>query len=474
MLGGGIVMKKFSLLLGTVVFSQMAVGQDLEENVPPTTESQVSEAVEQKTESSESKTATTDDAALDAEKGNTPETSETEPNQVDKTEHAPLSYIIPESAGLPQSVFRFRAIYGSASSETSYDGAGKEDESTKGFALNASGLAFALEYGVSDRLSAQFLVPWSLGGEVKLADENAFRTRADIRAQVESAVDLRLAPLLSNLKANFGAGWDANIATPSDVLDPSTGAVLIPAGTPVQDGFNAVRQAGLSTGFDQAVATARSWGERQRTEGLGDVEIGARYSLSTMAAPWIPGVPLYTSVAAGLRLNTSGYAQSTEKGELPAGRGTTDLGLRVNVDYEPVLGIQLQTENQSEFMVASGKAYTNKKELGGEEKELKRDGFRHVGYTKLVMAPGAWFDPVEILILNARFNWDNDPETELGGAAAEGLHVKRSMQYGLTLDGLKYQVPMQLDYDYVMALASPSTRFATDAHQVQLKLFYKF
>jgi hypothetical protein len=48
------------------------------------------------------------------------------------------------------------------------------------------------------------------------------------------------------------------------------------------------------------------------------------------------------------------------------------------------------------------------------------------------------------------------------------------MQYGVSLDGLNYGMPIQLDYDYIMALASPNTQFAVDAHQVQLKLYCKF
>jgi hypothetical protein len=384
-----------------------------------------------------------------------------------------LTYIIPESAPLPKSVIRFRAVYNNASSETSYDGSGKEDPLTEGFELSAQGFAADLEMGVTERLSAQVLVPFSLGGETKLVNEGEFRSRADVKAQVESAIDGSLATLLNNIKSNFGAGWDANVPAPSNILNPLTGDVLIPAGTPVQTGYNALREKALGAGLDQAVAAARKAGNRKLAEGIGDIEIGARYSLSTVSDPWFKDLPLYTSVAAGFRLNTSGYSKATEEGKLPVGRGTTDLDIRANADYEPIRGLQLQVENQSEFMVMSGKAYTAAKSDGGQEKTLKRDGIRQNGYAKLAVGTGAWIDSTKFLILSTRFNWDNDPATKIGSQKSE-LKVKRSMQYGVSLDGLNYGMPIQLDYDYIMALASPNTQFAVDAHQVQLKLYCKF
>ena len=384
-----------------------------------------------------------------------------------------LNYIIPESAPLPKNVIRFRGVYNTAHSETSYDGSGKEDSLTEGFELSAQGFATVFELGVTERISAQLVVPFSLGGELKLENEGEFRSRADVKAQVESAVDSNLSTLLNNLKSNFGAGWDANVPAPSNILNPLTGDVLIPAGTPVQTGYNALRQKAVATGFDQAVAAARKAGNRKLAEGLGDIEIGARYSLSTVSDPWFKDVPLYTSLAAGFRLNTSGYSKATEEGKLPAGRGTTDLGIRANADYEPIRGLQLQVEHQSEFMVLSGKAYTASKNAGGQEKTLTREGIRQIGYTKLAVGTGAWIDSAKFLILSTRYNWDNDPATKIGSQKSV-LKLKRSLQSGVSLDGLNYGVPVQPDYDYIMALASPNTQFAVDAHQVQLKLYYQF
>lgn len=397
-------------------------------------------------------------------------------NDIDTSTKSAPRYITPESAGLPKGVTRFRTGYGSAKSTTSFDSQGNA-LSTRGIELNATGAVFVLEQGVTDRLSAQFLVPFSVDGDLSVYNVNDFKNDPEVRAEVIKRVDEALAAFEKSLKEQFGPGWDANTPTPVDIVDPNNpNQVLIPANTPIQDGYNGVlaqRQSFIDAGLETALSDTKA-ALPKRTEGLGDIEVGARYSLSTVSKPWIDGLPLYTSVAAGLRLNTSDYVSSTQEGELPAGRGTTDLGLRLNADYDVHAGVQLQIENQSEMMISSGRAYDQAEAIGGEEKELERIGVRQVGYSKLVIAPGAWEPSAKAISLSLRYNWDNDPETKLGGEKVSSLQLKRSVQYGVGFDGLKYGVPVQADYDYIRALPSTNTQFATDSHQIQLKAFYKF
>lgn len=93
-------------------------------------------------------------------------------------------------------------------------------------------------------------------------------------------------------------------------------------------------------------------------------------------------MPLYTSLAAGFRLDTS---------------------------------------------VAKGKAFDEPKTIGGKEEYFQRQGMRQIGYAKLVVGAGAWFDPAKFLILSTRYNWDNDPSTKLGDKKT-AIKIKRAMQ----------------------------------------------
>ena len=67
------------------------------------------------------------------------------------------SLIIPESAVLPESVLRFRAIYGAATSTKGYDSNGNKIEN--GLKITANQSIAVLEYGITDRISAQLLMP---------------------------------------------------------------------------------------------------------------------------------------------------------------------------------------------------------------------------------------------------------------------------------------------------------------------------
>lgn len=462
-------MKTAILILGTLLGTQSALAQ-AEEAANSEDSTEATESPMESEDAQFESTGTEETATTTLQEDDTEAKPTTSPRNL---EGRSISLLIPESAPLPARVFRFRTVYGSASSDTSYDGAGKKASATDGFELKASGLAFALEYGITDKISAQLLIPYSLGGDVSLKDEEKFKKRDDVRTSVENAVDAALASLESNLKSSFGAGWDANVATPSNILNPTTGEVLIPAGTPVQTGFNAVRNAAIETALETAVNTFKST-ETSRTEGLGDVEIGVKYGLSTAQDPWFDTVNVFTSIAAGIRLNTGDYAGSTKEGDLPAGRGTTDFAIRLNADFEPLQGIQIQAENQTEIMLASGKGWTQPESAQGKEEDLERDGMRQIGYTALAVAPGAWLEPLRPLSFKVRFNWDNDPIVTIGDNEVSPLQVKRAIQSGVSLNGLEYRIPVQLDYDYIHALASPSTIFATNTHQVQLKLYYRF
>ena len=208
-------------------------------------------------------------------------------------------------------------------------------------------------------------------------------------------------------------------------------------------------------------------------KGLGDIEVGAKYALSTVDSPWFEGIPFYTSIGAGVRLNSSKYTEATKNGETPVGRGTMDGAIRLNADYEVINGVQLQVENQSELMLAKGKAWNYAEANKGKELDLERKGVRQLGYAKLVLAPGTWVPSANFLILNARYGWNNESTVKLGDVETAGS-IGRSAQAGLSLDGLKLQLPVQLDYDHVFAARSRNVGSAFDADVVTLKLFYKF
>jgi hypothetical protein len=386
------------------------------------------------------------------------------------------SLIIPESAVLPESVLRFRAIYAGAKSEKGYDGAGNKVEN--GVKISANIGTAVLEYGITEKISAQLLIPYRLDGKAEVSDKETFITKAAAPGLIADPV---AGPKLLGAKAlvlqnpQLSGAYAINALTPTAIPLTGTG-VTIPAGAKVKDFMDnefipqlALVQARAN--YDEIKKTKVD--DTKFQKGLGDIEIGAKYALSTVKEPWFDGVPLYTSVAAGVRLDSSNYTEATKKGEIPVGRGTMDGAIRLNADYEFINGVQLQLENQSEIMLAKGKAWNKSEATGGKELDLERKGARQAGYSKLMVAPGTWIPSVDFLMLNARYSWNNESETKLGDAKTAGS-VGRSAQLGVSFDGLKLKLPVQLDYDYVLAARGRSVTSAFDANVVTLKLFYKF
>ena len=396
----------------------------------------------------------------------------------------PKSLIIPESAALPESVLRFRAIYAGATSTSSYDSNANKVEN--GLKISANQSVAVLEYGVTDRISAQLLVPYSLGGKVTVDDKDKFTSQI-FKPKVEATVAAGVAKFKAALPAletgaagasaaAFALAYKAGASLPIEAdlgnFDAAFTGVKIPANTNIKTFVDSKLAPALITGalassaqYDAAKKIAE---DTKFQEGLGDVQLGAKYALSTVSAPWFDGVPLYTSIGAGVRFNTGKFKEAAKDGKQAAGRGTTDLGIRVNADYEPLNGVQLQLENQTELMLAKGKTYSDSKEV-----DFERDGMRQNGYSKLVVAPGTWIPAADFLMLNARYNWDNDAATKRDGKQLSSVKIGRSAQVGVGFDGLKLKLPVQLDYDYVLPAKSRNAT-AFGANVVTLKLFYKF
>lgn len=388
---------------------------------------------------------------------------EGQPANTEELAGARKSLIIPESAVLPESVLRFRAIYAGAESEKGYDAQGNKVKA--GIEVRVRATTAVLEYGITDKLSAQFLVPYRLDGKAEVESDDDF---------TRTGLAMLIAEKKKELIHALGAAYTNNISAPESIqLIPGIPGATIPAGAPVKTTFDAIA-AGLAANPDLVKDYAKTLVNEQKFQkGLGDIEIGAKYALSTVNEPWFDGIPFYTSIAAGVRLNSSKYAEATKKGETPVGRGTLDAAVRLNADYEMINGVQLQLENQSEFMVSKGKAWNYAEANKGVELDLAREGIRQLGYTKLVIAPGAWIDGADFLMLNARYGWNNDSKTKLGTETEDGA-IGRSAQAGVSFDGLKLKLPVQLDYDRVFAARGRNVDNAFDANVVTLKLFYKF
>jgi hypothetical protein len=326
--------------------------------------------------------------------------------------------IRPESDTLPANVARFRLAAQSYWADSQWDKDGKSQPAM----AKVSGMAGAavLEYGVTGHISGQFYVPYM--GEMTLESNKEY-----LEKQVDDAI----------------------------------AAGTVPA---------SMRDAAIASQTATYEAGVKSANDKQKNSGIGDIEVGAKYKVSSVEEPVLDGIPFYASVALGLRLPTGENVQ--KDGKMSIGDGTTDLGLRLNADYKIIQGVMVQVENQSEFMLAKGEAWSSSL---NKEIDFEYDGVRNVGYGKLVVAPGAWFAPVDVLSVSGKYAWDYAAKEKVNGVAQESEDVShsRNLVLGASLNGFVYGLPLQFDLDYTMPMSGKNAP-ETSSILGTLKAFYKF
>jgi len=381
-------------------------------------------------------------------------------------EESKSGVITPESAVLPANVARFRGVYVNAEGESGFDASGKKTDS--GIEIKAVAGAAIFEYGLNEKISLQFLAPLRKSTSLSVADKSKFLSNYQIQSKVEQVIDGQFAAILQN--ATIAALYNSNTPAPQNI--PITGtSITIPSGTPVKTYLDTVKQTLVSSTVASEYEKAKSSAEATKFDkGLGDIELGAKYNFSSQAEPRFSGLPLYFSVGLGVRLNSSGYAEAVENGITPFGRGTTDLGLRLNADMDIVSGLQLHLENQTEMMLAKGKTFS-----GGKEVDYERVGSRQIGYAKFVLAPGAWASAVDMIRFSAKYNYDNDAKTKTNGVnQTDSAATKRSATYGISYNGFVQNIPVQVDFDLENPISGKNQVFVTENKVLTLKLYNRF
>jgi hypothetical protein len=382
------------------------------------------------------------------------------------------SSILPEGKTLPEGVMRFRLPFKFASGSEGYDKDGNKAES--GFKANASGTGAVFEYGLSDRISLQLLVPVVTRNEVR-RDDAKFKNRKDVSAAAAAqaakvAEDVRQGIAKKLLDAHACSDLndcltkiDNGSAVAQTDMDLGQNGTSIPvkAGTP----FNAVVE-GTRAQADQATRDAILAATKKPEDGktgLGDVELGALYAITTRA-------PVLFSLGAGFRLPTGSFKSVDEDVQRPTGRGTLDGAVRSNVDVPLSDVAMLSWQHQMEAMLMKGK-----KNVEGEgTKDFERKGVRNVGFLKAALGLGAFVDALDPVGLYTMYTYDYDGEDRIAGVALGDKSQLKTLRYGFTLTGLPKQIPLSLDADYETPLSGKNVTIATKNINVTAKAYMRF
>lgn len=383
----------------------------------------------------------------------------TEGSNSPATKSEPYYNVLGEGKTLPAGVARIRVPIRSVTGDFGYDKNGNKVE--QGFTVKALGTALVYEHGVSDKLSLQFLAPYVISNEVGM-DTTEFR-KSKVYKEKTGAF---LTGIASQLK---GAGL---CATDADCANLIEGGFAFPQDTtiPLPSGETMTAKAGVPVKAyaDSLVANAAK--PEAGEAGLGDIQVGLLYGIVTEG-------PLHVSAGVGLRFPTGKFTD-VPTSKRATGRGTTDFGLRTNVDYYVDPGFIISWQNQAEVMIAKGK----KKDSGvldptqtiGKEKDWEREGVRNVGFVKAAAGLGMITQTLAPLGAWVSYDYDADGETRIDGTTYAARSSFSTVTPGIGLSGFPYSVPVTVDFEYSIPVSGKNISIAQNTFATTIKAYYRF
>ncbi|MEY4065943.1 MAG: hypothetical protein RIR26_2151 [Pseudomonadota bacterium] len=398
---------------------------------------------------------------------------------LDESRPSSTHAIAGEGKTLPEGVWRARTIFSSARAQDGFSDSGKKEDG--GWRAEVSAGAMVIEYGIKQGLSLQLLAPYVFQAGRAL-NGNKFKNSSLYSRLYEKSLEKVSEKLISkkiclDAQACRKAIEEKNLALPYDttlVLD--TGESL-----PVKGGVP------LKAVLESLIVNAAA--PSSGRVGLGDIEVGALWALSDPQVGWKKDWGFNASIGAGLRVPIGSFSD-VPAAQRPTGRGTWDLGLRANVDKAFAESLLFSWQNQSEIAILPARkkrsSLLNSNSLntanpaveGADGKSndgiLKRTGVRQTGFLKVAWGAENLHSSFDGFILNAFLKYDLDTQGEREGESLGPDSALYSLQCGLTWDGLRLNLPVQLDFDASFPIAGKSVPAAPVAASGALKVYYKF
>jgi hypothetical protein len=411
----------------------------------------------------------------------TPNQTEIIENQTTESLDKPYYAVIGEGKTLPERVFRLKAPLKFSWGNKSFDSKGNKVDN--GLSISAGVLGIKLEYGITNDLSLQVGAPVVLQNRFGLNGEkflNSEKGSAQVKKFLSGVAAKMQALGVCKSTETCNSLIQNNYVLPVRNVVLPTGEVLT-----VQNGVP------VKTIAESLVANAIK--PANGKAGFGDMEVGLLYSLINERGP-ISGQPIYVSTGLGMRIPT-GQFEKVPAGQRVTGRGTLDLGFRLNLDYNPFPGVYFLAENLSETMLASGKkrrsSLISSTELNtadptnatlraagadgvSNSQKFERKGIRNLGFVRASWGLGNLSQDLKWAGLYTQFKYDFDGEERLDGLAQGEKRRLFSWQTAFIFDGLAYKIPAQLEFEYDTPVAGKNVSVATQGLTTTFKTYYRF
>ncbi|MEN9824688.1 MAG: hypothetical protein RI953_433 [Pseudomonadota bacterium] len=396
------------------------------------------------------------------------------------TKAAPSAVLVGEGKTLPARVVRGRLVYKYAHGSKAFAADGKKEES--GFTLSAGAAAFVAEYGWKESVSIQLVAPYVVSNRLAI-DGEVFQKSSFFAKKYNEFIEAAAAKLVGDglcltIAACVSGINDKGLSLPfnSDLVLPTGEKLSVKAGVPIKTiASSLVTRAAIPT---------------SGSTGAGDVELGALVAIADPGVGiWARDWPVNFSLGAGLRFPTGSFS-SVSAAQRPTGRGTLDLGIRTNLDWNATPGLMLSWQNQWETVLRPGKkarsslldssklntADVNTAGADGisNSSEFTRDDARQIGFLKAAWAAGNVSDHLSRVLLNGQIKYDFEPKVTLGGQEFSPESNLIALQTGLTLSAMDFALPMQWDVDYEIPMSGKNRTLAASVVSSTFKIYARF
>jgi hypothetical protein len=367
-----------------------------------------------------------------------------------RSRRAPPPYYASLGLGktLPGGYYRFRTISRLGRGSTGYDSDGSTLD--LGYEANVMAQAFVAEYGVTENLSFQLLVPYVLKNQLAL-DYRQFMQTDTFAGEVN-----RLESLMINGLMNHPAGLCDS---------PTSCQELIASGASLPEGTNLTLPTGeqLPIGgvpLDQVQGQIPQLVKKGATPvdgetGVGDIDFGVLYAFAS-------GRRYVWAVGGGFRLPSGSY-EDVPTARRGTGEGLMQGALRLNFDYNPIPALWLSWQNQTEFVLMEGRkkksslldpdqlnqadptspqAIQSGSDGRPNSQTVGRDGLRQHGLLRADYALADWAASLTPVSIETILLYDFGAATTLDGEV-QG-EAPRSLQYriGAKFDALAFDPPL--------------------------------
>lgn len=324
-------------------------------------------------------------------------------------------------ATLPKGVFRANVVTFLSEFDSQFNKDGKRE--FIGSQININGMAFALEYGATDKLSLQFKMPVVMYNKLS---------------------------------------YDPKRVKDSVAYDK----VVAVKGTPTSSSIEARYIGEIAKSFDKHI---------HGTKGIGDIEVGALYN-------WVSTDRFLFSTGLGLRLPTGKYY--TPIMQRPIGGGLWILGLQNNFDVSFLdQNLWLSFRHQGEIAMSRAKAPKEKDgnsllgELEDSDETFSKEGLTHKVTLQSSGSFGALSHHLRFLSTSLGYQFDSVAPTVTNIATYEKERSStHSVVWNISASALPYKIPLALDVDLKKPLGGTDAGASQTAMTttMNLKAYFKF